>query len=200
MKMIKKILSIIFFIITLVVVVFVCFKFGYNNGRTQENKEKEYIIKNNDIKESSEELRRKGYNLILKDEKENEEKRLLMPDVKLEIEKESLSNKSIILNNVINNNNYDHGLTFELNYNYYILEKKIEEKWYKVEPIEKETNETKSYNGESLFRFKKGREYQIYKNFSEYTKKGLPKGLYRISFMGRFNFKEYYIMKEFEIK
>lgn len=179
---------------------FVCFKFGYNNGEIQENKKKEYIIKNNDIKESNEELRKKGYNLILKDEKENEEKRLLMLDVKLEIEKSSLSNKSIILNNVINNNNYDYGINFKLNYNYYILEKKIEEKWYKVEPIEKETNETKSYYGESLFRFKKGREYQIYKNFSEYTKKGLPSGVYRISFMGKFNFKEYYMMKEFEIK
>lgn len=198
--MIRKILSVIFLIIVLVVVIFVCFKFGYNNGEIQENKEKEYIIKNNDIKESSEELRKKGYNLILKDEKENEEKRLLMVDVKLEIEKGSLSNKSIILNNVINNNNYDYGINFKLNYNYYILEKKIEEKWYKVEPIEKETNETKSYYGESLFRFKKGREYQIYKNFSEYTKKGLPSGVYRISFMGKFNFKEYYMMKEFEIK
>lgn len=198
--MIRKILSVIFLIIVLVVVIFVCFKFGYNNGEIQENKEKEYIIKNNDIKESSEELRKKGYNLILKDEKENEEKRLLMLDVKLEIEKGSLSNKSIILNNVINNNNYDYGINFKLNYNYYILEKKIEEKWYKVEPIEKETNETKSYYGESLFRFKKGREYQIYKNFSEYTKKGLPSGVYRISFMGKFNFKEYYMMKEFEIK
>ena len=180
--MIRKILSVIFLIIVLVVVIFVCFKFGYNNGEIQENKEKEYIIKNNDIKES------------------NEEKRLLMLDVKLEIEKGSLSNKSIILNNVINNNNYDYGINFKLNYNYYILEKKIEEKWYKVEPIEKETNETKSYYGESLFRFKKGREYQIYKNFSEYTKKGLPSGVYRISFMGKFNFKEYYMMKEFEIK
>ena len=198
--MIRKILSVIFLIIVLVVVIFVCFKFGYNNGEIQENKEKEYIIKNNDIKESNEELRKKGYNLILKDEKENDEKRLLMPDVKLEIEKGSLSNKSIILNNVINNNNYDYGINFKLNYNYYILEKKIEEKWYKVEPIEKETNETKSYYGESLFRFKKGREYQIYKNFSEYTKKGLPSGVYRISFMGKFNFKEYYMMKEFEIK
>lgn len=198
--MIRKILSVIFLIIVLVVVIFVCFKFGYNNGEIQENKEKEYIIKNNDIKESNEELRKKGYNLILKDEKENEEKRLLMLDVKLEIEKGSLSNKSIILNNVINNNNYDYGINFKLNYNYYILEKKIEEKWYKVEPIEKETNETKSYYGESLFRFKKGREYQIYKNFSEYTKKGLPSGVYRISFMGKFNFKEYYMMKEFEIK
>lgn len=198
--MIRKILSVIFLIIVLVVVIFVCFKFGYNNGEIQENKKKEYIIKNNDIKESNEELRKKGYNLILKDEKENEEKRLLMLDVKLEIEKSSLSNKSIILNNVINNNNYDYGINFKLNYNYYILEKKIEEKWYKVEPIEKETNETKSYYGESLFRFKKGREYQIYKNFSEYTKKGLPSGVYRISFMGKFNFKEYYMMKEFEIK
>jgi hypothetical protein len=198
--MIRKILSVIFLIIVLVVMIFVCFKFGYNNGEIQENKEKEYIIKNNDIKESNEELRKKGYNLILKDEKENEEKRLLMLDVKLEIEKGSLSNKSIILNNVINNNNYDYGINFKLNYNYYILEKKIEEKWYKVEPIEKETNETKSYYGESLFRFKKGREYQIYKNFSEYTKKGLPSGVYRISFMGKFNFKEYYMMKEFEIK
>lgn len=198
--MIRKILSVIFLIIVLVVVIFVCFKFGYNNGEIQENKEKEYIIKNNDIKESNEELRKKGYNLILKDEKENEEKRLLMLDVKLEIEKGGLSNKSIILNNVINNNNYDYGINFKLNYNYYILEKKIEEKWYKVEPIEKETNETKSYYGESLFRFKKGREYQIYKNFSEYTKKGLPSGVYRISFMGKFNFKEYYMMKEFEIK
>ena len=198
--MIRKILSVIFLIIVLVVVIFVCFKFGYNNGEIQENKEKEYIIKNNDIKESNEELRKKGYNLILKDEKENDEKRLLMPDVKLEIEKGSLSNKSIILNNVINNNNYDYGINFKLNYNYYILEKKIEEKWYKVEPIETETNETKSYYGESLFRFKKGREYQIYKNFSEYTKKGLPSGVYRISFMGKFNFKEYYMMKEFEIK
>lgn len=198
--MIRKILSVIFLIIVLVVVIFVCFKFGYNNGEIQENKEKEYIIRNNDIKESNEELRKKGYNLILKDEKENEEKRLLMLDVKLEIEKGSLSNKSIILNNVINNNNYDYGINFKLNYNYYILEKKIEEKWYKVEPIEKETNETKSYYGESLFRLKKGREYQIYKNFSEYTKKGLPSGVYRISFMGKFNFKEYYMMKEFEIK
>ena len=198
--MIRKILSVIFLIIVLVVMIFVCFKFGYNNGEIQENKEKEYIIKNNDIKENNEELRKKGYNLILKDEKENEEKRLLMLDVKLEIEKGSLSNKSIILNNVINNNNYDYGINFKLNYNYYILEKKIEEKWYKVEPIEKETNETKSYYGESLFRFKKGREYQIYKNFSEYTKKGLPSGVYRISFMGKFNFKEYYMMKEFEIK
>ena len=198
--MIRKILSVIFLIIVLVVVIFVCFKFGNNNGEKKENKKKEYIIKNNDIKESNEELRKKGYNLILKDEKENEEKRLLMLDVKLEIEKSSLSNKSIILNNVINNNNYDYGINFKLNYNYYILEKKIEEKWYKVEPIEKETNETKSYYGESLFRFKKGREYQIYKNFGEYTKKGLPKGLYRIRFMGRFSFKEYYIMKEFEIK
>lgn len=174
--MIRKILSVIFLIIVLVVVIFVCFKFGYNNGEIQENKEKEYIIKNNDIKESNEELRKKGYNLILKDEKENEEKRLLMLDVKLEIEKGSLSNKSIILNNVINNNNYDYGINFKLNYNYYILEKKIEEKWYKVEPIEKETNETKSYYGESLFRFKKGREYQIYKNFSEYTKKACQVG------------------------
>ena len=61
--MIRKILSVIFLIIVLVVVIFVCFKFGYNNGEIQENKEKEYIIKNNDIKESNEELRKKEFNI-----------------------------------------------------------------------------------------------------------------------------------------
>jgi len=46
-------------------------------------------------------------------------------------------------------------------------------------------------------------KYNIFKDFSEYTKKGLPKGEYRIIFISQ-NIKENnsksYIEKEFEIK
>ena len=43
-------------------------------------------------------------------------------------------------------------------------------------------------------------DIEYFKDFSEYTNKGLPNGIYRIGFVSKVNFEKYYIMKEFEIR
>ena len=85
---------------------------------------------------------------------------------------------------------------------YYILERKINGKWYQIEPIGIESK--KYLEGDTLgISLKTNVKYNIFKDFSEYTKKGLPKGKYRIIFISH-NIKENnsksYIGKEFEIK
>lgn len=193
--MIKKIVVIIFLIITFLSLLFIIFKIGYYNGKLKEKESREYIIKYSNVKESSEELRKKGYNLILKGEEVKEERKII-PNTKLKIDKNSVSKRGVEISYITNNDIY--GKSIELKY--YILEKKIGDKWYKVEPVsEKGFDEIQK---EIIFRdeLELGKEYQIYKDFSEYTKIGLPKGIYRVVFPTYINLEKYYIMAEFEIK
>ena len=170
--------------------------------KVKEKEEKEYIIKDNTIKESSNDLRKKGYSLIL-EAQEIEEKIEQIPGTRLDVELGSLSKNSIILNYLSNNEEY--GVYLKLNY--YILEKKIGDKWHKVEPIRNELNENTDYRGDT-FKLEKGKVYQVYKDFKEYTKNGLPKGKYRVVFLTyrippKFNETKKdkkCIMTEFEIK
>ena len=43
-------------------------------------------------------------------------------------------------------------------------------------------------------------DIEYFKDFSEYTNKGLSNGIYRIGFISKVNFEKYYIMKEFEVR
>lgn len=193
--MIKKTIAIIFLIITFISLLFIIFTMGYYNGKLKEKETKEYIIKDSKVRESSEDLRKKGYNLILKGE-EIKEERTIIPNTKLDIEKNSASGKGIEINYITNNEIY--GKSIELKY--YILEKKIGDKWYQIEPISKKGFD--EIQKEIILRdeLELGKEYQIYKDFSEYTKIGLPKGIYRIVFPTYINLKKHYIMAVFEIK
>ena len=65
--------------------------------------------------------------------------------------------------------------------------------------------EIKTPNGYNVYAYNIERtlmntDIEYFKDFSEYTNKGLPNGIYRIGFVSKINFEKYYIMKEFEIK
>ena len=182
----KTIILIMVFIVILVLVIF-----GYKLAYRKEIKEKkDYIIK--EIGQDSKELRNKGYNLILV--KNDNDDRKTIPNTKLEIKQESISRNGIILkyntkDEVYGNNVDTRG---------YILERKIADKWYSIEPIKEKAEDKRSIG--SIERTLMNTDIEYFKDFSEYTNKGLPNGIYRIGFVSKVNFEKYYIMKEFEIR
>ena len=191
MKKSNKILICIFVIIILIISGYL----GYKLGTEEEKKNKEYIINNNE--KNVEELRKEGYNLILSQSK-TIDYGLPLKDTELKIKEHSITKDSIILE-LLSKRGKEY---INISTRYYILERKINGKWYQIEPIGIESK--KDLEGEILgVPFNTNVKYNIFKDFSEYTKKGLPKGKYRIIFISQ-NVKENnsksYIGKEFEIK
>ena len=191
MKKSNKILVCIFVIIILIISGYL----GYKLGTEEEKKNKEYIINNNE--KNIEELRKEGYNLILSQSK-NIEYGLPLKDTELKIKENSITKDSIILE-LLSKRGEEY---INVSTRYYILERKINGKWYQIEPIGIESK--KDLEGDTLgVSLNTNVKYNIFKDFSEYTKKGLPKGEYRIIFISQ-NIKENnsksYIGKEFEIK
>ena len=184
----KKILLIV---IILIIVCIFTYYVGIYFGKKQENKVKEYIIKNDGIKESNEELRNKGYNLILVN---NDYDRKTIPNTKLEIKEDSISRNGIILKY----NTKDEVYGSNVDTRGYILERKIADKWYSIESIKEKVEDKRSIG--SIERTLMNTDIEYFKDFSEYTNKGLPNGIYRIGFISKVNFEKYYIMKEFEIR
>lgn len=80
----------------------------------------------------------------------------------------------------------------------YILERKIGDKWYSVEPIKEKVEDNSNIS--NIERILMNTDIEYFKDFSEYTNKGLSNGIYRIGFISKVNFEKYYIMKEFEIR
>lgn len=191
MKKSNKILVCIFVIIILIISGYI----GYKLGTEEEKKNKEYMINNNE--KNIEELRKEGYNLILSQSK-NIEYGLPLKDTELKIKENSITKDSIILE-LLSKRGEEY---IDVSTRYYILERKINGKWYQIEPIGIESKKylERDTSGVSL---NTNVKYNIFKDFSEYTKKGLPKGEYRIIFISQ-NIKENnsksYIEKEFEIK
>lgn len=191
MKKSNKILVCIFVIIILIISGYL----GYKLGTEEEKKNKEYIINNNE--KNIEELRKEGYNLILSQSK-NIEYGLPLKDTELKIKENSITKDSIILE-LLSKRGEEY---INVSTRYYILERKINGKWYQIEPIGIESK--KDLESDTLgVPLNTNVKYNIFKDFSEYTKKGLPKGEYRIIFISQ-NIKENnsksYIEKEFEIK
>ena len=187
----KSLIICIFVIIILIIGGY----FGYKLGTEEERKNKDYIINNNE--KNIEDLRKEGYNLILTQSKTTDYG-LPLKDTELKIKENSITKDSIILEFLSKiQEKY-----INVSTRYYILERKINGKWYQIEPI---GIESKIYlEGHTLgISLKTNVKYNIFKNLSEYTKKGLPKGDYRIIFRSQ-NIKENnsknYIEKEFEIK
>ena len=181
----KTIILIMVFVIILVLVIF-----GYKLGYRKEIKEKkDYIIK--EIGQDSKELRNKGYNLILVN---NDDDRKTIPNTKLEIKQDSISRNGIILKY----NTKDEVYGSNADTRGYILERKIGDKWYSIEPIKEKAEDKRSIG--SIERVLMNTDIEYFKDFSEYTNKGLPNGIYRIGFVSKVNFEKYYIMKEFEIR
>ena len=191
MKKSNKILVCIFVIIILIISGYI----GYKLGTEEEKKNKEYIINNNE--KNIEELRKEGYNLILSQSK-TIDYGLPLKDTELKIKENSITKDSIILE-LLSKRGEEY---IDVSTRYYILERKINGKWYQIEPI---GIESKKYleRDTSGVPLNTNVKYNIFKDFSEYTKKGLPKGEYRIIFISQ-NIKENnsksYIEKEFEIK
>ena len=191
MKKSNKILVCIFVITILIISGYL----GYKLGTEEEKKNKEYIINNNE--KNIEELRKEGYNLILSQSK-NIEYGLPLKDTELKIKENSITKDSIILE-LLSKRGEEY---INVSTRYYILERKINGKWYQIEPIGIESK--KDLESDTLgVPLNTNVKYNIFKDFSEYTKKGLPKGEYRIIFISQ-NVKENnsksYIGKEFEIK
>ena len=181
----KTIILIMVFVIILVLVIF-----GYKLGYRKEIKEKkDYIIK--EIGQDSKELRDKGYNLILVN---NNDDRKTIPNTKLELKEDSISRNGIILKY----NTKDEVYGSNADTRAYILERKIGDKWYSIEPIKEKVEYGFSFSNSERILMNTDIEY--FKDFSEYTNKGLPNGIYRIGFVSKVNFEKYYIMKEFEIR
>ena len=181
----KTVILIMVFVVILVLVIF-----GYKLAYRKEIKEKkDYIIK--EIGQDSKELRNKGYNLILV---KNDDDRKTIPNTKLEIKQDSISRNGIILKY----NTKDEVYGSNADTRGYILERKIGDKWYSIEPI-KEKAEDKRNIG-SIERVLMNTDIEYFKDFSEYTKTGLANGIYRMGFVSKVNFEKYYIMKEFEIR
>ena len=186
MNNIKK--TIILIMVSVVILVLVIF--GYKLAYRKEIKEKkDYIIKEEG--QDSKELRNKGYNLILVN---NDDNRKTIPNTKLEIKQDSISRNGIILKY----NTKDEVYGSNADTRGYILERKIEDKWYSIEPIKEKAEDKRSIG--SIERVLMNTDIEYFKDFSEYTKTGLPNGIYRIGFVSKVNFEKYYIMKEFEIR
>lgn len=181
----KTIILIMVFVVILVLVIF-----GYKLAYRKEIKEKkDYIIK--EIGQDAKELRNKGYNLILV---KNDDDRKTIPNTKLEIKQDSISRNGIILKY----NTKDEVYGSNADTRGYILERKIGDKWYSIEPIKEKAEDKRSIG--SIERILMNTDIEYFKDFSEYTKTGLPNGIYRIGFVSKVNFEKYYIMKEFEIR
>ena len=181
----KTIILIMVFVVILVLVIF-----GYKLTYRKEIKEKkDYIIKEKG--EDSKELRNKGYNLILVN---NDDDRKIIPNTKLELKEDSISRNGIILKY----NTKDEVYGSNADTRGYILERKTGDKWYSIEPIKEKAEDKRSIG--SIERVLMNTDIEYFKDFSEYTKTGLPKGIYRIGFVSKVNFEKYYIMKEFEIR
>ena len=181
----KTIILIMVFVVILVLVIF-----GYKLGYRKEIKEKkDYIIKEKG--EDLKELRNKGYNLILV---KNDDDRKTIPNTKLEIKQDSISRNGIILKY----NTKDEVYGSNADTRGYILERKIGDKWYSIEPIKEKVEDSFTFSNSERILMNIDIEY--FKDFSEYTNKGLPNGVYRIGFVSKVNFEKYYIMKEFEIR
>lgn len=161
--------------------------FGYKLGYRKEKQD--YIIKEKG--QDSKELRNKGYNLILVN---NDDNRKTIPNTKLEIKENSISRNGIILEY----NTKDEVYGSNVDTRGYILERKIGDKWYSVEPIKEKVEDNFSIS--NIERILMNTDIEYFKDFSEYTIKGLPNGIYRIGFISKVNFEKYYIMKEFEIR
>ena len=161
--------------------------FRYNLGYKKEKQD--YIIKEKG--QNSKELRDKGYNLILVN---NDDNRKIIPNTKLEIKEDSISRNGIILEY----NTKDEVYGSNVDTRGYILERKIADKWYSIEPIKEKVEDKRSIG--SIERTLMNTDIEYFKDFSEYTNKGLPNGIYRIGFVSKVNFEKYYIMKEFEIR
>lgn len=161
--------------------------FRYNLGYKKEKQD--YIIKEKG--QNSKELRDKGYNLILVN---NDDNRKIIPNTKLEIKEDSISRNGIILEY----NTKDEVYGSNVDTREYILERKIGNKWYSVEPIKEKVEDNFSIS--NIERILMNTDIEYFKDFSEYTNKGLPKGIYRIGFVSKVNLEKYYIMKEFEIR
>lgn len=192
MKKSNKSLIICIFVI---VILIISGYLGYKLGIEEEKKNKEYIINNNE--KNVEELRKEGYNLILSQSK-TIDYGLPLKDTELKIKENSISKDSIILE-FLSKSREEY---INVSTRYYILEREINRKWYQIEPIG--IKNKKYLEGDTLgISFNINVKYNIFKDFSEYTKKGLPKGEYRIIFISH-NIKENnsksYIGKEFEIK
>ena len=181
----KTIILIMMFGVILVLVIF-----GYKLAYRKEIKEKkDCIIK--EIGQDSKELRNKGYNLILVN---NDDDRKTIPNTKFEIKKDSISRNGII----IKYNTKDEVYGSNADTRGYILERKIGDKWYSIEPIKEKVEDSFTFSNSERILMNIDIEY--FKDFSEYTNKGLPNGIYRIGFVSKVNFEKYYIMKEFEIR
>lgn len=120
----------------------------------------------------------------------------------LDVIKNSNQKQEEILNTKLIVKNKSREEDINVSTRYYILEREINGKWYQIEPIG--IKNKKYLEGDTLgISFNTNVKYNIFKDFSEYTKKGLPKGKYRIIFISQ-NVKENnsksYIGKEFEIK
>ena len=161
--------------------------FTYNLGYRKEKQD--YIIKEKG--QNSEELRDRGYNLILVN---NDDNRKTIPNTKLEIKKGSISKNGIILEY----NTKDEVYGSNVDTRGYILERKIGDKWYSIEPIKEKVEDNVSIG--SIERILMNIDIEYFKDFSEYTNKGLSNGIYRIGFISKVNFEKYYIMKEFEVR
>ena len=149
--------------------------FTYNLGYRKEKQD--YIIKEKG--QNSEELRDKGYNLILVN---NDDNRKTIPNTKLEIKKGSISKNGIILEY----NTKDEVYGSNVDTRGYILERKIGDKWYSIEPIKEKVEDNISIG--SIKRILMNIDIEYFKDFSEYTNKGLSKGIYRIGFISKVNF------------
>ena len=183
MNNIKKIIIlIIVFGIILVLVIF-----GYKLAYRKEKQN--YIIKEKG--QDSKELRNRGYNLILVN---NDDNRKTIANTKLEIKKGSISKNGIILEY----NTKDEVYGSNVDTRGYILERKIGDKWYSIEPIKEKVEDNVSIG--SIERILMNIDIEYFKDFSEYTNKGLSNGIYRIGFISKVNFEKYYIMKEFEVR
>ena len=181
----KTIILIMVFVVILVLVIF-----GYKLLYRKEKEEKQdYIIK--EIGQDSKELRNKGYNLILVN---NDDNRKTIPNTKLEIKQDSISRNGIILKY----NTKDEVYGSNVDTRGYILERKIGDKWYSIEPIKEKVEDKRSID--SIERILMNTDIEYFKDFSEYTNKGLQNGIYIIGFVSKINLEKYYIMKEFEIK
>ena len=161
--------------------------FGYKLGYRKEKQD--YIIKEKG--QDSKELRNRGYNLILVN---NDDNRKTIPNTKLEIKKGSISKNGIILEY----NTKDEVYGSNVDTRGYILERKIGDKWYSIEPIKEKVEDNVSIG--SIERILMNIDIEYFKDFSEYTNKGLSNGIYRIGFISKVNFEKYYIMKEFEVR
>ena len=186
MNNIKK--TIILIMVSVVILVLVIF--GYKLAYRKEIKEKkDYIIKEKG--QDSKQLRNKGYNLILVN---NDDNRKIIPNTKLEIKEDSISRNGIILKY----NTKDEVYGSNVDTRGYILERKIADKWYSIEPIKEKVEDSFTFSNSERILMNTDIEY--FKDFSEYTNKGLPNGIYKIGFVSKVNFEKYYIMKEFEIR